>query len=276
MEKRPVAYQVYSAREDAEKNLDAVLEQLSSIGYDGVEFAGFYGYGAEEIAAMLEKHNLKAISSHVPVMAIEADMFGVIAFHQKIGCEYIAIPYLGEEDRPGAKGFAKMIRLIYRFGGLCREAGIQLLYHNHDFEFVTLSGQYGLDFLYEAVPACALQTEIDVCWVKYAGEDPAAYIRRYAGRCPVVHLKDYVGEKGDASPYALIGQAGREREESKAAFEFRPFGYGVQDPEAIVRAGIESGAKWFVVEQDLSVGRTPLEAARMSLDTLRKLGITNG
>ena len=41
---------------------------------------------------------------------------------------------------------------------LCREADIQLLYHNHDFEFITLSGQYGLDFLYSSVPACVRST----------------------------------------------------------------------------------------------------------------------
>ncbi|HML49384.1 MAG TPA: hypothetical protein PKE04_21810, partial [Clostridia bacterium] len=64
--------------------------------------------------------------------------------------------------------------------------------------------QYGLDFLYDAVPAAFLMTEIDTCWVKYAGEDPSAYVRKYAGRCPVIHLKDYVGRRGERQPYALI------------------------------------------------------------------------
>ena len=273
MEHRPIAYQVYSAREEAEQNLSAVLEQLALLGYDGVEFAGFYGHSADDIVAMLAKYNLQAISSHVPVQLIEADMFGVISYHRQIGCRYIAIPYLDELTRPGASGFARMLRLIYKFGRLCREAGIMLLYHNHDFEFISLSGQYGLDFLYEAVPPCTLQSEIDVCWVKYAGEDPAAYVRKYAGRCPIVHLKDFVGEKGGASPYALIGQEDTV-DRSKIAFELRPVGHGCQDIESIVTASIESGAKWFVVEQDMSVGRPPLEAAAMSIETLKKIGLT--
>lgn len=177
------------------------------------------------------------------------------------------------QTRPGGAGFAQAIRVISRFGSLLREAGMTLLYHNHDFEFVNVSGQYGLDFLYDAVPSDILQTELDVCWVKYAGINPAEYIRKYAGRCPVVHLKDYVcSVKDDATPYALIGQAEKKNEDAPA-FTFRPFGYGSQNVEEVLEAGIESGAEWFIIEQDSSIGRTPLEAAEMSIGTLKRVGL---
>jgi sugar phosphate isomerase/epimerase len=273
MEQRPIAYQVYSARDEAQQDLAAVLRQLADMGYDGVEFAGFYGHSAAEVRAMLDQNGLKAISSHVPFDQIRRDPFGVIAYHQAIGAPYIAVPYLGEDDRPGSAGFARSIRDIRRFGALCREAGIQLLYHNHDFEFTAVSGEYGLDFLYETIEPELLQTELDMCWVKYAGVDPAQYVRKYAGRCPVVHLKDYVGRKGDKSPYALIGDEKSEQAADTTAFEFRPVGHGCQNVPEIVEASIESGAQWFVVEQDLSVGRPPLEAARMSIETLKKIGL---
>lgn len=274
MEKRPIAYQLYSAREEAAKNLSGVLGEIAAMGYDGVEFAGFFGIPPEEIDALLARYNLQAISSHVPLAQIEADMYGVISYHRKIGCKHIVLPYLDEETRPGTPGFARVLRVIYRFGALCRDAGIRLLYHNHDFEFVQLSGQYGLDFLYEAVPADLLQSELDVCWIQYTGEDPAAYLRKYAGRCPVVHLKDYVGTKGEKAPYALIGKDEDEDHTTGVQFEFRPLGHGSIDVKGIVEAGIQSGAEWFVVEQDLSVGHTPLEAAKMSIDTLKQLGVT--
>lgn len=270
MKKIPVAYQLYSAREDAEKDLNAVLKGLKEIGYDGVEFAGFYGYSADEINELLLRYGLTAISSHVPVADIEKDMQGTIAFHKKIGCKYIAIPYLDDARRPGAPGFADMIQLIYQFGQMCREEGIRLLYHNHDFEFVQLSGMYGLDFLYRAVPASLLQTELDVCWVKYAGEDPADFLKKYKGRAPVVHLKDYVGQKGEGTPYGLIGQS---KQADAVAFEFRPYGFGCQNAKQVVEAGIDAGAEWFVVEQDQWYERTPLEAAKMSMDTLIAMGL---
>jgi len=272
LEKRPVAYQIYSARDEAQQDLDSVLRKVKQLGYDGVEFAGFYGHSAEDVKAMLDKHNLKALSSHVPFFLILQDMFGVLSYHRSIGCQYIAIPYLDEQTRPGSAGFASTLREIHRFAHLAREAGITLLYHNHDFEFITISGQYGLDFIYDAIEPCLLQTEIDVCWVKYAGLSPVEYIEKYAGRCPVVHLKDYVGRMGDKPPYALIGQAEPAAKDT-GAFEFRPVGHGCQDIESILTAAIRSGAEWFVVEQDESVGRTPLEAAAMSIETLKKLGL---
>lgn len=273
METRPVAYQVYSAREDAKVDLLSVLKQLKEMGYDGVEFAGFYDHSAEEVASMLQEVGLVAISSHVPYAQMLEDMEGVIAYHKAIGCKYIAIPHLSTEDRPGGPGFAKVIRHIYKFGKMCKEAGIQLLYHNHDFEFAAVSGIYGLDFLYDAVCPKLLKTEIDTCWVKYAGEDPAAYVRKYTGRAPVLHLKDYVGRReGSAAPYGLIGEKEAE-ENGNIAFSFRPVGYGCQDVKSVVEAGLDAGVEWFIVEQDASPDRPALEAAKMSIDTLKKLGL---
>ena len=270
MQQISIGYQLYSAREDVKKDMNGVLEKLKAMGYDGVEFAGFFQHSAQDVRAMLDRHGLAGVSSHVPVQQIEEDMFSVLAFHRAIGCRYIAVPYLDEAHRPGAPGFAHMIRLIHRFGRLCREAGIQLLYHNHDFEFVPLSGMYGLDFLYEAVPEDLLQTELDTCWVKFAGEDPAAYLRKYAGRAPVVHLKDFVGSKGQGTPYALIGQS---KQADETAFEYRPFGYGCQDAQAVVQAGIDAGAQWLIVEQDQPHQKPALEEAQMSIHTLFDLGL---
>lgn len=273
METRPIAYQVYSAREEAKADLLSVLKQLKEIGYDGVEFAGFYGHSAEDVAAMLKEAGLVAISSHVPYVQMLEDMEGIIAYHKTIGCKYIAIPHVGADDRPGAPGFAKVIANAYKFGKMCKENGIQLLYHNHDFEFASVSGMYGLDFLYDAVCPNLLKTEIDTCWVKYAGEDPAAYVRKYTGRAPVLHLKDYVGRReGSAAPYGLLGEK-EAAENGNIAFSFRPVGYGCQDVKSVVEAGLDAGVEWFIVEQDASPDRPALEAAKMSMDTLKKLGL---
>ena len=273
MKHAPIGYQVYSARREAEKDLLGVLRALKGMGYDGVEFAGFYGHTAAEIKAMLAETGLAAISSHVPLAEIEADMQREIDYHNAIGCPYIAIPYLPAERRPGTPGFASVLRTVYAFGRLCRENGIQLLYHNHDFEFAPFSGMYGLDFLYEAADADLLKTEIDTCWVKYAGEDPAAYLRKYAGRAPVAHLKDYVGRRdGSAAPYGLLGEA-EVQANAGTPFCYKPFGHRCQDAPALVEAALDAGVQWFIIEQDESPERPPLEAAQMSMETLRKIGL---
>ncbi|MHC1785967.1 MAG: sugar phosphate isomerase/epimerase family protein [Christensenellales bacterium] len=267
-----IAYQLYSARDEASKDLRSILKTLRQQGYEGVEFAGFYGHSAVEIKALLEETGLEAASSHVPLALMKEDPFGVLSFHQKIGCKYIAIPYLEEKDRPGAPGFAGVIRFIYSFARLCRKAGIQLCYHNHDFEFERVSGVYGLDFLYEAVPANLLMTELDTCWVKYAGVDPASYLKQYSGRAPVVHIKDFVGFKGEVSPYHLIGLKDNP-DAAIAQFSYRPFGHGVQDAKGVVESALSAGARWLIIEQDESPDRPPMAASAMSIATLKQLGM---
>lgn len=264
-----IGYQLYSAREEAKNDLAGVLGALAQMGYEGIEFAGFYGKSAGEIRDILRDCGLAIASSHIPFPQVQQDPFGVIAFHQAVGCRYIAISSLNGACRPGGEKFAEAIRTVAWFGEMCRQGGIQLCYHNHDFEFVRVCGQWGLDFLYDAVPAEALQTELDTCWVKYAGEDPVAYLNKYAGRAPLVHLKDFVGRKGSGTPYGLIGETAQA---DAAAFEYRPFGFGCQDAKALTKASIDAGARWLIIEQDeCSAGQSPLEAAKMSIDTLKGL-----
>jgi len=270
-----IGYQLYSARELAEADLKGVLHHLASMGYEGVEFAGFYGHSTQEIGELLEATGLSAFSSHVPLKAIQEDMTGVIQFHKAIGCPFIAIPYLDEATRPGAPGFSSVLRLLYRFGYQCKENGIELLYHNHDFEFVEISGQAGLDFLFDALPENLLQTELDTCWVKYSGIDPIAYLGKYAGRAPVLHLKDFVGQKTDQPPYGLLGlpplKTAIDKPDGAIPFAYRPLGHGCQDVPALWKAAQDAGVMYVIVEQDNSPDGDPLGDAGKSMETLRKM-----
>lgn len=264
MNKLPVGLQLYSVREDAERDLAATLKRVKEIGYDFVELAGLYGRSFTEMKNVLEEAGIGAVSAHVPIMELEADPENVVAGYAALGCRYIAVPYLPEDVRPNTSGFEKVMQLIPRVGKICREHGMTLLYHNHDFEFVNINGQYALDYIYQTVPSQLLQTELDCCWVKAAGEDPADYIRKYANRCPIVHLKDFYMEGRTKNMYQLIGIDMAEEEEEDGRFEFRPVGFGMQLMPEILQAAVESGAQYLVVEQDESVGRTPMEAVTMS------------
>ena len=272
MKTLPVALQVFSVRDDAEKDFKGTMQRIKEMGYDGVELAGLYGHTAEQIRKMLDEVGIRAISAHIPYMDLIADTEGIIDQYMAIGCEYIVIPYLNDEYRPGVENFGEVLEAIAKIGAVCKQKGVTLLYHNHDFEFVTMEdGSFGLDYMYSHVSPEYLQTELDCCWVKVAGQDPAAYIRKFAGRCPVVHLKDYRGEKSEHM-YELIGLEEDRKDEVKSTFEFRPVGYGVQDMPSILAASVESGADWVVVEQDDSLDRPPMEAAAMSREYLKSLG----
>ena len=269
----PVGLQLYTVRDDMAKDFKGTLQQVKALGYDGVEFAGLFGHAPADIKAWCAEIGLNPISAHVPLAEMLEDIDKVIADYKTIGCEYIVVPYVTEERRPGGELFKQMVEEIRTIGAKCKEAGLVLLYHNHDFEFAkTETGEFGLDYLYANVSADLLQTELDQCWVKYAGQDPVAYLQKYSGRSPVVHLKDYYasGEQKE-DPYALIGLNEGEKKENKA-FEFRPLSYGVQDIPTIIEASKKAGSKWLIVEQDQpSMGKTPMECAGMSMEYLKSL-----
>ena len=267
----PIALQVYSVRTDAEKDLKTTLEEIKKMGYDGVEFAGLYGHAPEDVKKLCDDIGLVPISAHVPYKTMLSDPDKVLSDYKAVGCKYVAIPYLNSEDRPGSDGFEKLIENAKMLGKKANELGMQLLYHNHDFEFMKIDGKYALDILYDEVPEEYLATELDTCWVNVGGEDPSAYLRKYAGRAPVVHLKDFFGERSD-DMYELIGIE-KKAPKRPANFEFRPLGCGMQNIEEILNAANDAGAGWLVVEQDQpSMGLTPMECAKKSIEHLKTLG----
>lgn len=267
----PVAIQLYSLRADAKNDFRGTLETVKELGYDGVEFAGLFGHSPAEVKAMCEEIGLVPVSAHVPLADLIGDPEKVLADYKSIGCEYVAVPYLDEKYRAENTDFNQTIAMIDAIGAAAEKAGVQLLYHNHDFEFVKIDGKYSLDVLYDSISASRLATELDTCWVNVGGEDPAAYIKKYSGRAPVVHLKDFFGEKSE-NMYELIGIK-PQAPKRPSNFEFRPIGCGVQNFPAILAASEEAGAKWVIVEQDNpSMGLTPVECAKKSREYLKTIG----
>ena len=268
----PVAIQVYSVRKDAEADLRGTLTALRDMGYDGVDFAGLYGHSAAEVRELCRELGLVPISAHVPYVDMLKDPAGVLSQYAEIGCKYVAVPYLSPEHRPGTPNFEYVVEFIGIIAKAAKKLGIQLLYHNHDFEFIRLDGKYALDILYDTVPAELLATELDTCWVNVGGEDPAAYIEKYSGRAPVVHLKDFFGEKSD-DMYELIGIYNK-ASKRPSGFEFRPVGAGLQNFPEIIAASKKAGSEWLVVEQEQpSMGLSPLEGAAKSREYLRSIGV---
>ena len=268
--KFPVAVQVYSVRDDAKADLRGTLEKIKAMGYDGVECAGLYDNSPAEIKAMCEEIGLVPISAHVPFVDMLKDPIGVLSQYKEIGCKYVAVPYLIPEHRPDHPNFPYVVKFIRILCETAKALGLQMLYHNHDFEFLKVDGKYALEVLYDSIPADLLQTELDTCWVNIGGEVPADYVRKFAGRAPVVHLKDYTGGKSE-DMYELIGIA--KKVHRSEGFEFTPVGSGVQDFPAILKAAEDAGAEWVVVEQDRpSMGLTPMESIEKSIKYLRSIG----
>ena len=250
MKQLPIAAQVYSVREQAAADFDGTMKELARMGYEGVELAGLYGHSPEEIRAILDRHGLKAVSAHIPYEEFAQDPDGTAGTYRSIGCQYAVVPWLDSERWYGGSLYQETLAFLAVAAGKCRAAGMQLLYHNHTFEFAkTEDGGYQLDAFYQAAPA--LSTELDLCWLKVGGADPVEYLRKYSGRCPLVHMKDFIRKEGEV---VLVALGDGELEVSGAAVQ-----------------AAESGAEWLVVEQDDHAYGTPMENMQKSIDCLRRI-----
>ena len=266
----PVGIQLYSAREDAKVDLYGTLKALKEMGYQGIEFAGLYDHPAEEVRAMLDELGLVSVSSHIAINKMRNDLDGQIRDCKTLGNKFMVVPYMAQEDRDGA-AFVNIVKEIEGYCKVVKDAGLQMCYHNHDFEFEKVGDEYKLDYMYRTISPDLLKTQLDTCWVKVGGENPVSYINKYSDRAPLVHLKDFVGQKNEHM-YELIG-TNEAVAKDEGIFELRPVGYGCQDFYGILKACEDADTQWVIVEQDrTSMDKTALESAALARNYLKTLG----
>ncbi len=243
----PVALQLYTLREVAEKDFRVIMKRVSQIGYEGVEFAGYGGMEAKDLKNLLEELNLKPAGSHVSIDLLTSDLKKVIDYNCEIGNHFIVCPWQKYSTKDDFLSFAKVLNDI---GQKCHDNGLKLCYHNHAHEFERFGGVYGFDLLFENTDPDLVDFEIDTYWVEYAGADPISYIRKFGKRVPLLHIKDM----------------------ERVGKDFAEVGTGIMDIRGIVSAAKSAEVKWLIVEQD-KCKRDPFESVKISFDNLKKMNI---
>lgn len=247
----PVALQLYTVRDQTAKDPIGTLRRVAAMGYAGVELAGTGGLPAEELKRALDDLGLRCAGSHIGLHEFDRDLQGVLDYNVALGNRYLVVPAIGPDMRRSEADYQKLARHLNEIGAACRERGLTLGYHNHNFEFERFGDRYALDIIYDETDPALVKGEPDVFWMVYAGADPVAWLRDHPGRCPLVHLKDMA--PGPEKTFAEVGE-------------------GIIDFTPILAAARETGAEWFIVEQDICQ-RPSLESAEVSLRHLREWGI---
>jgi len=247
----PVALQLYTVREDAARDFAGTLEAVATLGYTGVELAGYHGMSASDLRAKLASLGLSVAASHVPWARLEAELPQVIEECHTLRCEYLVCPALPNELRTAA-GYQAVGQSLNEMGQTLQANDMHLCYHNHNWEFAAetaIDGANAYDWLLTHTDP-TVQFELDVYWVQKAGRNPVEYLAQYGGRFPLVHLKD-------------ITKDARET--------FAPVGTGSMNFGPIFAAAETSGVAWYIVEQDRSDG-SALDDAGTSLRNLKAMG----
>jgi len=243
----PIALQLYSIKDETEKNFSLALKKVSQIGYSGVEFAGYGGLSSSNLKALLDELGLKVCGSHVSLDELTNNIDKVIEYSLEIGNPYIICPYATYKNK---EDYEKMAETLNVLAIKCSEKGILLGYHNHGHEFQKFNGEYGLDIIYKETNAKLVKAEIDTYWVKHAGLDPVDYIKKHAGRCDLIHIKDM----------EIIDGEKRSTE----------VGNGIMDIKSIIMESEKQGSKWLIVEQEF-FNKPTLESVEIGFKNLKKL-----
>jgi sugar phosphate isomerase/epimerase len=188
-----IGVQLYTVRGEMQKDVAATLARVARIGYKEVEFAGYFGRSPSDIRALLDADGLTSPSSHVALAAIRADTPGIIAAAKVIGHQFVVVPWIDAEQRKSLDDWRGIARTLNGLGALFSAAGLNLAYHNHDFEFERIDGQLPYDVLLAETDPTLVAMEMDIYWITKAGQDPLAYFAKYPGRFKEVHLKDSKG-----------------------------------------------------------------------------------
>jgi sugar phosphate isomerase/epimerase len=244
----PIAIQMYTLRDESERDFAGTLRKVKDLGFDGVEFAGFGGLSVLEVKALIEEIGLQAVACHIPLDELKNNLYQVIEELKTLGCYYAVCPFLMPDSRSEAD-YKALIQFLDHAGEICCNEGITLCYHNHDFELEKLSdGKLALEAIFDQTRFENLKAELDVYWLTKAGEKPVDWMERYQNRTPLIHLKDMtLDEEGF----------------------FAELGTGGVDIESILDHGEKAGVQWWIIEQDAS-RITPFESIEISINYLKQ------
>lgn len=242
-----IGVQLYTVRTLLEQDFEGTIEQIAELGYDEVEFAGYYGRTPGEVTALLERVGLAAPSAHLMPSDARERPQEILNMAKAVGHDYLVIAYLTEDDRGSLDAYRNVAALLNDFGRQCADAGIQLAYHNHDFEFQTFDGTLPYDLLLQETDPELVQMELDLYWIAKAGHDPLAYFAAHEGRFPLCHVKD-LGSDG-----AIV-----------------PVGEGTIDFPALFAQRDQAGLQHYFVEHDNP--EDPMASIETSIQYLRGMG----
>ena len=251
MSQIPIGLQLYSVREDCQKDLPGVLKEVARMGYAGVEFAGYYGYSATDLRKMLDDLGLKCCGTHtgLPTLLGE-ELPKTIEFNQTLGNKFLIVPGLPKERTESKSAWLQTAEIMNGISELVRPHHMLTGYHNHHTEFQPLADSEDLPwdiFFGSTNPEVVMQ--FDTGNAMHGGAEAGPFLRRYPGRALSVHLKEYSA----TDDKALIGQG------------------DVKWSEIFELCETVGATQWYIVEQE-SYAYPPLECVEQCLQNLRAMG----
>ncbi len=243
----PIGVQVYSVRSVAEKDLAGTLAKIAEMGYEGVEFAGYYGHGAKGIRKMLDDNGLVCCGTHTQYADLSDDkLAATLEFNKILGNRYVIVPWLQGDEKDMKNSWLKYAERFNVLSEKLKPQGMMIGYHAHAHDLHPLDGTTSWDVFFSNTGKDVIM-QIDTGNAMSGGGDPVAVLKKYPGRAVTVHLKEYSATNKNA----MIGEG------------------DVKWVEVLRLCRTIGGTKWYIIEEEKDA-YPPMEGIAISLKNLKK------
>ena len=275
-EVRKINLQMYSFFDRKHDDDRENFRTAAAMGYDGVELFGpNFRIPANELREFLKELGLEVVSMHAPGADQVIEM---IPYAEEMGIRFIGIGARFMKDDDAVHAFAKELN---RIGGVCREHGLTLTYHNHTQEFLPCGDTTVIDVLMKETDPDLVSFELDAGWCAAAGADAVEFVRKYSGRVKLIHVKESSEVVGPQPPFDV----GELKRDENGAFIIPKeimdrLSYldrincaaceGLVDWAVLAEAADENGCEAYIVEREYSEGDR-IEALKDDISKYRQV-----
>lgn len=265
--------QLYSVRDEMNRDAAGTLKKVKEMGYNLVEHAGywkgeFYGHPAKDFRTLLDGIGLQMVSGHVAIQAADydegskefgADWRQAVESAAVAGQRYLITPAFPEPWRKDKDTVLRYLDVFNLCGAWCKTYGVKFGYHNHTMEFDRIyDGATLYELLLQHTDPSLVALQLDVGLLYAAGVSAQDMIRQHPGRFELMHVKDEFRKPGG-------GERGQ-------GYESTVLGTGELKLAEIVRLGRDTGGtRYFIAEQESFQGMPELECARRNYQFMRGL-----
>jgi len=248
--KIPIGVNLYYIRDAAANDLGKLLKALAKMGYDGVEFSGYYGIVPKEIRKMLDDNGLKCCGTQTNLQAVIGDQFdNTVEIHKTLGTPFIIVPGGIDEALSTRQGIELTAYLFNELAEKLNKAGMELGYHGHGDDFKKIDNETRWDRFFVRTQKNVLM-QMDTANCLEVGGDPYAPIAKFPGRSKTIHIKEW---NDNRFPRVPIGEG---KTEWNRLFEL---------------CETVGGTEWYIVEHDPGDARS-LDGIEACIKNLRNMG----
>src|SRR4051812_20327637 len=133
--KGPIGLQLYSLREQFNKDVPGTLDEVKSFGIRYAELAGTYKVPPEQFKQQLNARGIQAVSAHFPFERFRDDVEGIAREAKTLGVKYAGGPWIPHKGDLNKKPCRETAAIFNRAGEALAKHGLKFFYHTHGYEF---------------------------------------------------------------------------------------------------------------------------------------------